>query len=361
MKILIIEDQADIRATLRDILEFNRHEVLEAEDGVAGVKQAAQKPDFIFCDMSMPNLDGRGVLAAVKEMPEVRDVPFVFLTANAERHQQREGMALGADDYVTKPFSEDDIVQVIAARMGRQQGVRERVQQLTTHQQRAVNAQWSHELLTPLNAILGTLELLEFEADTIAPAELKELLAIIRQGAVRQERLSRKLIRYFNLEQLALVPPAKSARGRAEVAIRTGASQAAEEHGRGADLQIAAELGAVSVAEDCLQFALAEIVGNAATFSKPGTPIAVTGANRAGRYRIEVVDQGPGLTVEQRAQIGPFVQFDRKTREQQGLGLGLAIARATAKLAGGHLTLQAGTGERGLTVVFDLPIDDRRF
>src|SRR5882672_2226326 len=206
MKILIIEDQDDIRATLRDLLEINGHEVIEAEDGVQGVKQAAQKPDFIFCDMSMPNLDGRGVLAAVKEMPGVRDVPFVFLTANAERDQQREGMALGADDYITKPFSEDDLIKAIAARTGRQRSVRERVDQLTTQHQHAANAQWSHELLTPLNAILGSLEMIEEEADTIDRKELKEVLAIIRMGAVRQEQLSRKLIRYFHLEQLALGP-----------------------------------------------------------------------------------------------------------------------------------------------------------
>src|SRR3954469_13074231 len=178
MKILIIEDQDDIRATLRDLLELNGHEVIEAEDGVEGVKQAAQKPDFIFCDLSMPNLDGRGVLAAVKEMPEVRDVPFVFLTAHAERSQQREGMELGADDYITKPFSLDDIVKALAARTGRRQSVRERVEQLTAQHQHAANAQWSHELLTPLNAILGSLAMIEAEADTIDRQELREILAI---------------------------------------------------------------------------------------------------------------------------------------------------------------------------------------
>ncbi|HVU24631.1 MAG TPA: response regulator [Opitutus sp.] len=85
MKVLIIDDQADIRASLRDLLELNGHEVLEAEDGVAGVRLAGLQPDFIICDLTMPRLDGRGVLAAVKRMPEVRDVPFVFLTAQAER------------------------------------------------------------------------------------------------------------------------------------------------------------------------------------------------------------------------------------------------------------------------------------
>src|SRR4051812_43575322 len=106
MKILIIEDQPEVRATLQDLLEIHGHEVLAAEDGVVGVRLAAQSPDFIFCDMAMPNLDGPGVLAAIRQMPGVSDVPFVFLTAFADRGRQREGMAQGADDYITKPFTE---------------------------------------------------------------------------------------------------------------------------------------------------------------------------------------------------------------------------------------------------------------
>lgn len=355
MKILVIEDQEDIRATLRDLLEMNGHEVIEAADGVEGVKLAEQKPDFIICDMQMPRLDGRGVLAAVKEMPGICDVPFVFLTAQAERHQQRDGMALGADDYITKPFSVDDIIKAIAARTGRQQGVRERIQQLAAHQERAASAEWSHELLTPLNAIFGSLEMIEQEADTIDRQELKEVLAIIRMGAVRQERLSRQLIRYFHLERQALVPAATQPVCRdAGAVVESAARQAVLEHRRNADLQVSAGPGVVGVAEDDLRHAVAELVVNAATFSKPGTPIEVTGVQRDGRYRIEITDQGPGLTAAQRAQIGAFVQFDRKLREQQGLGLGLTIARAVAGLARGKMTLESGRGDRGLRVVLDL-------
>ena len=357
MRILVIEDQPDIRATLKDLLEINGHEVLEAEDGVQGVKLAAEKPAFIFCDVTMPNLDGHGVLAAIKQMPGVGDVPFVFLTAKADRSDQRAGMSLGADDYITKPFTEADILGAIAARTGRQRSVRERIEQLAAHQQREVSAQWSHELLTPLNAILGSLEIIEEEADTIGRQELKEVLAIIRKGAVRQERLSRKLVLYFNLEQQMLAPPGTlRTHSQAEAAIRAGASAGAQAHGRGADLRVSAGPGTLGVAESHLRQAIAEIVGNAATFSKPGTPIEVTGAQRAGRYRIEITDQGPGLTAGQRAQIGAFVQFDRKVQEQQGLGLGLAIARATARLAGGNLELCEGVDGTGLRVIFDLPI-----
>jgi two-component system sensor histidine kinase/response regulator len=356
MKILIVEDTSAIRDTLRDILEINGHEVIAAEDGVEGVKLATEGPEFIFCDMSMPNLDGRGVLAAIKQMPGVCDVPFVFLTANADRADQREGMALGADDYITKPFTENDILDAIAARTKRQLGVRERIQQFAEHHQREINAHWSHELLTPLNAVIGSLELLDVAAETMSPAEIKEMLAIIREGADRQERLARKLIRYFSLQQMRHAAKPAPARGAAADAIHAGAAKAAQEKNRAGTLQVSAAPGDIALRDELLRDAVYEVVLNAMTFSPATSPVMVSGTIHGGSYRIEITDQGPGLTPEQRTQVGAFTQFDRKKKEQQGLGLGLAIAQTTAQLAGGTLTLEAGTGGRGLRVTFELPL-----
>ena len=123
-------------------------------------------------------------------------------------------MALGADDYITKPFTERDILDAIAARNKRHGGSwwREKIEQLAERQRRESNAQWSHELLTPLNAVIGGLDLLEMDAETISRDELKEMLALIRNGAERQERLARKLICYFGLEQRLHAPPLGPAR-----------------------------------------------------------------------------------------------------------------------------------------------------
>jgi signal transduction histidine kinase len=356
MRILIIEDQPDIRETLKDLLEFNKHEVLCAEDGVQGLKLASQMPDFIFCDVAMPNLDGPGVLAAIKQMPGVSEVPFVFLTARAERSAQREGMFLGADDYITKPFTERDVLDAIAARTKRHRSVREQVEQLAKHHHREIHAQWSHELLTPLNAVIGSLEVLDLSADMIGRDELKEMLSIIREGAERQERIARKLICYFNLEQrMHSPPPAKFSLCQADKAIKAGASLGDRKKNPGGKLTLSVEPGEIAIDEDSLTFAIGEIVSNALNFSAPDGPVTVTGTNCNGRYRIEIADQGPGLTAEQRASIGAFTQFDRQIREQQGLGIGLAIARATAELAGGVLEVKARPDRSGLVVVFDLP------
>jgi two-component system sensor histidine kinase/response regulator len=359
MKILIIDDQPDLLDTLRDILEINGHEVLAAEDGVVGVKLAAQVPDFIFCDVSMPNLDGHGVLKAIKQMPGVCDVPFVFVTAMAERDQQRQGMTLGADDYITKPYTERDILEAIAARTKRQQSVREKIAELATHHQREIHAQWSHELFTPLNAILGSLDLLEMSGDDLSPAELKEIIGFIRDGARRQERLARKLLRYFNLEQLrqAGTPPAPATCAAAD-AVRAGVDRAAQETNQAGRVTVQAAPGVVALRNELLVDAIAEVVANALTFSPAGSAVTVNGAMREGGYRIEINDEGPGLTPEQRKSVGAFTQFDRQKREQQGLGLGLAMAQITAKLAGGRLALEPGSDNRGLRVIITLPLAD---
>lgn len=356
MKILVIEDQADIRDTLKDLLECNGHEVLAAEDGVEGLALAVERPDFIFCDVAMPRLDGYGVLAAIRRIPEAREVPFVFLTAKAEREAQRAGMTLGADDYITKPFTERDILNAIAARTERHRSVRERLNEIAAERHHEVNAQWAHELLTPLNAVVGCVRLLEQEFDSFTREELREVLATIRAGAERQDHLAHQLIRYFELEHLKESGgPADSCVCSAPKAVTDGAERAAAEARRTGDLRYSLEPGRVRLIGDFLSYAVYEVVRNAFHFSTAGTAVEVSGQATDARYRIAIVDCGPGLSPEQRAQIGAFVQFERARNEQQGLGLGLSIARATAALAGGELRLEDSPSGAGLQVVFDLP------
>jgi signal transduction histidine kinase len=196
------------------------------------------------------------------------------------------------------------------------------------------------------------------EANTIGPNELKEMLVLIRDGAERQERLSRKLIRYFGLEQQIHAQPSRqSARCRADQAMNAGAARADRKNSPGRQLTLAAEQGEVAVDEESLAFAIGEVVSNAMRFSPPGALVTMKGTICDNRYRIEITDHGLGMTAEQRARIGAFTQFGRKAGEQQGLGLGLAIARATSQLAGGLLRLDdVPGGHSGLKVTFDLPI-----
>ena len=118
IKILVIEDNQDVRENLIEILELSNFTVLAAEDGLKGVEIAqTQIPDLILCDVMMPKLDGFGVLNILGKRPDTSGIPFVFLTAKAERSDFRRGMNLGADDYVTKPFYKDELLSVIETRL----------------------------------------------------------------------------------------------------------------------------------------------------------------------------------------------------------------------------------------------------
>ncbi|MCX6954795.1 MAG: response regulator [Verrucomicrobia bacterium] len=354
MKILIIEDEPPIRQTLQYLLELNGHTVLAAADGPEGIALVAQQPELIFCDVGLPGMDGYQVIAALRELPAGRDLPFIFLTARADRDDQRRGMALGADDYITKPFTERDIVDAIAARIRRQQPLRERVEQLLAQHRSEVGADWSHELLTPLNGVLGGLELIE--ADGIQPGELKELLRLVRASAERQLSLSRKIALYFELERTKVSPSERTYHCDAAAVTDSAAFLAAEEKGRTADLTVRCDPGLVALAETHLFGAVTEIARNAFFFSQPGQTVTVVGTHRGSRYQIEVTDQGPGMTAKQRANVAAFAQFDRDKHRQQGLGLGLGIARTAATIVGGTLRLDSGPGERGLRVTLDLPV-----
>lgn len=355
MKILVIEDELAVRQTLEDLLELNGHTVLAAADGIEGLKLVERRPDLILCDIRMPGMDGYEVLAAIQNLPQCRDVPFIFLTAKASRDDQRRGMAMGADDYITKPFTERDIVEAIAARFRRQQPLRERIEQLLDERRREASAEWSHALMTPLNGVLGGLQLIESEADTIKPGELREMLGLIRAGAEQQLALSRKLILHFELERLAttLAAPASC---DAPTVVTAAAARAAEEGKRSSDLTVRCDPGSVPIAETFLTAAVAELAENAFRFSKSGETVTISGKCQSGRYRIEIADQGPGMAAEQCARASGFTQFEQSRHNQQGIGLGLAIARAAAKLAGGRLLLEAaGPGQRGLIACLDLP------
>lgn len=116
-KILLIEDNAEIRENTAEILELANYQVLTAENGKIGVELAQrEKPDLIICDIMMPELDGYGVLHILGKKEDTAAIPFIFLTAKTEKVDIRKGMNLGADDYLTKPFDDTDLLNAIEAR-----------------------------------------------------------------------------------------------------------------------------------------------------------------------------------------------------------------------------------------------------
>lgn len=118
IKVLLIEDNDDIRENVIEILELTEYEVLVAKNGKQGIQLAEERiPSIILCDIMMPEMDGYKVLEHLSKNPDTSAIPFIFLTAKAERSDLRKGMELGADDYLTKPFDDDELLHAIESRL----------------------------------------------------------------------------------------------------------------------------------------------------------------------------------------------------------------------------------------------------
>lgn len=119
-KVLLIEDDAVLRENTAELLELSGYDIITAPNGKKGVELAkASLPDIIVSDIMMPELDGYGVLKALASSLETKYIPFIFLSAKTERQDVRKGMDLGADDYITKPFNEDELISAIESRLAK--------------------------------------------------------------------------------------------------------------------------------------------------------------------------------------------------------------------------------------------------
>jgi DNA-binding NarL/FixJ family response regulator len=136
-KILVIEDEPEMRRNITTLLRYYDYQPIAAENGVDGIEAARrEKPDLILCDVMMPKMDGHGVLQAIQSDSALARIPFIFLTAKGEKDDLRDGMNLGADDYLTKPVANTDLVQAIEARLRRseQQGKREFIPDFSSYE-----------------------------------------------------------------------------------------------------------------------------------------------------------------------------------------------------------------------------------
>lgn len=131
-RILLIEDNTEVRENITEILELSNYTVLAAENGKVGVKLAtAENPDLIICDIMMPEMDGYGVLHVLSKNEQTASIPFIFLTAKADRSDLRKGMEMGADDYITKPFDDIELLKAVEARLKRSASLKAHVEPTT--------------------------------------------------------------------------------------------------------------------------------------------------------------------------------------------------------------------------------------
>src|SRR5688572_11378259 len=174
-KILVIEDTPDVRELITDTLRFNGYETVCAADGEAGIQAAlAHLPDLILCDVQMPRKDGFEVLADLRRRPSTATIPFVFLTGQSDKFHMRQGMNLGADDFLAKPFMLQELMAAVKARLKKHETVTARSDEKLSQQRDSISLALPHELMTPLNGIIGFSSILMSDAATLSHADVGE-------------------------------------------------------------------------------------------------------------------------------------------------------------------------------------------
>lgn len=359
-KILIIEDTPAMRDLIKDALELKGYTCFTADDGREGVEAAnSHLPDLIICDIHMPNMDGYGVLDAVRKNPTTATIPFIFLTGASDRIDIRRGMELGADDYLTKPFAIHELVAAVGIQFEKQATLQKQSEERLEELRGNITLALPHELRTPLNGILGLASMLIEDFDSLGPDDIKENLRFIQDSAGRLHRLIENFLVYSQIELMAADPEKLPLLTRAESsrfddAVRHWAMEIAERFDRTGDLVLDAPRAAARVPVDNFKKIATELIDNAFKFSDAGTRVQVTLAQNDDHMRLTVVNSGRGMSAEQIKRIGPHMQFERKFYEQQGAGLGLTLARKLTELHGGRFELESVPNET-TTVKITLP------
>ncbi|MBA3873315.1 MAG: response regulator [Anaerolineae bacterium] len=360
-RILVIEDVEQMRNNIAEILEYEDYTVFKAENGRVGVESARNHlPHLIICDVMMPEMDGHEVLLELRSQPTTASIPFIFLTALSEWTAVRRGMDLGADDYLTKPHTSEQLKAAVAARLEKRTVIEQVHQQNFDELRGNLTRMLPHELRTPLSAILGYAEFMTWDSANLDKNAIHQMGEEIGVAGQRLQQVIENYLLYAQTELIRYDPThiETYAKHRCEIPgtlLSDIAKARASQQERANDLSVVAEDVVVRISAENLKKIIEELVDNALKFSVAGTPIEITGKSKEGKYTICISDQGRGMTLEQMNRIGAYVQFERKMYEQQGLGLGLILAKRLAELYSGELTIASELG-RGTTVSIQLQV-----
>lgn len=361
-KILVIDDAEFILDSTSTLLSFEGYEVYTASDGVEGVAAAKEHaPDLILCDISMPNLDGYGVIQQLRANKETVSTPFIFLTAFTEKQNMRMGMELGADDFLVKPYTRDELLAAIESQWKKNKIVQDKIQSKVDEVGKNLNYALPHEFRTVINQVKGSAKLLENSGEDIAKEEVKELTQDIMSSCDRLLKITENFLLYVRIESLASNPELKR-KLRLMETHEPGAlfydllNNVAMRFDRFDDIVIGEipDTILIEMSSESFHKITDELLDNAFKFSDKGTPITLNLWMEHKKMCISIEDKGRGMSQDMINNIGAYIQFERNMYEQQGVGLGLVIAKRMIELHDGEFKIDSIENE-GTKVTFSIP------
>lgn len=348
-KILVIDDERDFLLVIAKFLSRSGFEVATASDGNTGVSLASGcLPDLIVCDLNMPCMDGYEVLETLRRDPALADIPVIFLTGQSEPSKVRQGMNLGADDYLTKPVEFADLLGAIGVRLNRRQAQRQR-QEKQMERATQLFGGIVHDLRDPLFVALGYTNLLRHgDGGAAGPEAPKQILDRMQQALTRMQSIIAQtlFLARSRMQRMPFDPIAFD--------LREFCEELMDDHDQGGRLRLQAAAGSFPVTADpiCLRQALDNLVSNALKYSDG--PVTIGLETAAAHYLIEVQDRGIGIPPDDQAEI--FEPFFRASNTSGigGHGLGLSIVQSCVEQHGGNIRFSSKAG-KGTTFSIELP------
>lgn len=368
-KILVIEDETLLREEVMEWLVMAGYEAIGAADGLDGVRKALNfVPDVILCDIAMPHLDGYGVMLQVRANALTQMIPFIYMTARVSLDDIRIGMNLGADDYITKPFTYHQVIHAVEMRLEkkaqydvRQQAEIEQWQQALTeeHALRMLKsrmvAMFSHDFRNPLATILTSNGILRDHGDRL---DSQRRLAFFNRIEASVHRLTQMVDDMLTVAQME---SGNLTFNPEPLNIAEFLQQIVEEfqliNGDTHVLRFESQLSdSVQADPRLLRQIATNLISNAVKYSAKGKEVIISLQRTQHTLELRVQDQGIGIPDAEQQHLFQAFQRASNVGSVVGTGLGLAIVQQAAALHGGSVEVESQVN-MGTTVTVRLPLD----
>ncbi len=363
-RILIIEDNISLNEELAGWFTFEGFETWSAGNGFDGIEMAGRLlPDIILCDIMMPDMNGTEVLEDLRKNIATRLIPFIFMTALSGRHNIRTGMDLGADDYITKPFTRVELIKTVTTRLKKSENIREltditaleRTAQLnyTNQELEAFSYSVSHDLHTPLRALNGYASILIEDYSDLLDSEGKRMLNSIVDQSKKMGCLIDDLLSFsrINMNEIKI-----SAIDMHSQAISVYDELTADLEKEKIDFRIS-EIDSTYGDTSMLKQIWVNLISNAIKYtSKISNPTIEIGSTHDETETIYYIkDNGAGFDMEYYDKLFGVFKRLHSTRQFEGNGVGLAIVQRIIQRHQGRVWAESEIN-KGATFYFALPL-----
>ncbi|NMF57765.1 hybrid sensor histidine kinase/response regulator [Pseudanabaena yagii] len=371
--ILVIDDETynfDVIQTLLSNQTYKLDYATSGQDALDNLEY--YQPDVILLDVMMPKMDGMEVCRRLKSMDAWKHVPIIMVTSLTAKKDIALCLESGADDFISKPVDRIELGARVKSMLRIKQQY-DQIKALSKLQENTIHvlqnnmdelcgnlsSSLPHELNTPLNGVFGAIEMVINDHQNMESEEIHEWLSLAKHSIQRLEKLTKKFMEYTKLEIFAINPKIDESRNTYYLDLPTMIlienACAIKANNRLNDLVLDLEDINISMNEKDFVSMINELIENACKFSKSGTPIKVASWAKDDVLHLSISDQGRGMTEDQINRIGAFIQFERRYYEQQGIGLGLKIAKKIVEIYQGKFSISSSYGQ-GTTINIELPL-----